>query len=181
MSSLDMQYIAALVPQAQSGDSNAFAELFAATYQKQYAFARSYLGDDFLAQEAIQETYIQSFRQMHKLRDPALVVVWLNQITLRTCFHVRDRYAAHSADPSGSRGHCENRLLVIDGREYSVRQIMTLPFSEAQTILLSYLCGMKAGAVASLLETKHNAVRRYMDHGRRRLRILSGAEGGGRP
>ena len=47
MSSLDTQYIADLVLQAQEGSSNAFAELFAATYQKQYAFAFSCLHTAF--------------------------------------------------------------------------------------------------------------------------------------
>jgi len=178
MPSLDMQYIAELVPQAQAGDSNAFAELFAATYQKQFDFARGYLGDDFLAQEAIQETYIQSYRQMHTLRDPALVVVWLNQLTLRTCFRIHDRYAAAGSGAPGSAG-AENRLLTIGNLEFSVRQIMTLPFSEAQSILLSRLCGMKTGAIASLLETKRSAVRRHIESGCKRLRILSGGEDGG--
>jgi len=177
MSGLDMQYIAELVPQAQDGDSNAFAELFAATYQKQFNFARSYLRDDYLAQEALQETYIQAFRQLHRLRDPALVVVWLNQITLRTCLQVGDRASAENPGAS-LREQTENSMLVIDGRQYSVRQIMTLPFSEAQALLLSRLCGMKTGSIASLLEIKRSAVRRYVNNGRRRLRILCGAEGG---
>ena len=36
MEALDYKHIANLVSRAQSGDSNAFAELYAATYQRQY-------------------------------------------------------------------------------------------------------------------------------------------------
>lgn len=183
MSGLDLQYIAELVIQAQEVDSNAFAELFAATYQKQFSFACSYLNDPTLAQEALQEGYIYALKNLSKLREPALVVVWLNQITLRACFRIQHRSAILSAEKSAGAGseNPESRMLELGGRQYSVRQIMTLPFSEAQTLLLSRLCGMKTGSIASLLEIRRGTVRRYMDSGRKRLSALSGGREGGKP
>lgn len=47
MEALDYKHIANLVSRAQSGDSNAFAELYTATYQRQYLYAYRYLKDDF--------------------------------------------------------------------------------------------------------------------------------------
>lgn len=172
MTGLDIQYIADLVLQAQEGDSNAFAELFAATYQKQYAFARSYLREDFPAQMALQHAYTQALGSITKLREPALFVVWLNQLTLRACLL--------SGGDAGLAAGAENRPLTIDGRSYSVRQVLTLPFSEAQTLLLRSLCGMRVGAIASLLEMRRGDVRRYIASGRRRIRTLSAAKGGER-
>ena len=176
MSGLDMQYIAELVRQAQENDANAFAELFAATYRKQYAFARGYLRDDFMAQEALQETYVQALKTFYRLREPEMVVVWLNHITLKTCFAIRRKYAAANTQDANP----ENRMLQIGGRQYNVRQIMTLPFSEAQTILLKRLCGMKRRGIADLLEIRKSAVRRYADSGMRRLKQLAETEGGDR-
>jgi len=175
MSNLDIQYISELVPQAREGDGNAFAELFAATHQKQFAFARSYLQDDFLAQEALQDAYICAMKNLSKLREPSLVVVWLNQITLQNCFRIQYHNDCRRCGAAAQRP--ENRMLEIDGRRYSVRQLMTLPFSESQTLLLRGLCGMKTGAIASLLEMRRAEVRRYMENGRRRLRSLSAGEG----
>ena len=74
--------------------------------------------------------------------------------------------------------HPENRILDIDGKPCSVRRIMSLPFSEAQTLLLSQLCGLRRGKIASLLEIRRNEVRGYMESGRRRLRMLSGGREG---
>lgn len=169
MTGLDMQYISDLVLQAQEGDSNAFAELFAATYQKQYAFALSYLHEDFPAQRALQSAYTQALSSITKLREPALFVVWLNQMTLRACL-ISDSACADAA--------VEARTLRIDGQVYSLRQILTLPFSEAQTLLLQSLCGMRVSAIASLLEMRRGDVRRYIANGRRRIRALSAAKGG---
>lgn len=92
---LDYNYLADLVVNAQNGDSDAFAELYAATYQKQYHFAYSYLKDEYLAQDALQETYILALRNLSKLRDPMLLIAWLNQINFRVCFHMykkQERY-----------------------------------------------------------------------------------------
>lgn len=179
MSNLDIQYVAELVPQAQAGDSNAFAEIFAATCQKQFAFARSYLKDELLAQEALQNAYIQALKGIPQLREPTLVVAWLNQLTLRSCFRVQQSHRRF-AGAEGSPETCnpENLILEINGKAFNVRMVMTLPFSEAQTILLRYFCRMKIGAIASLLEIRRSAVRQYIDSGRRRLNALADMEGG---
>ena len=55
MNNLDQQYIAGLADLAALGDSNAFAELYAATFQQQYRFSYDYLQDEYLARDALQE------------------------------------------------------------------------------------------------------------------------------
>ena len=86
MDELDYQYLAALVQSAKQGDSDAFAEIYAATYRKQYKFARHYLRDEFLAQDAVQEAYIHALKHIADVKDPSLFLAWLNQITFRVCF-----------------------------------------------------------------------------------------------
>ena len=53
-----------------TGDSDAFAELYAATYQRLYHFAYHYLKDEYLAQDALQETYILVLKNIHSLKNP---------------------------------------------------------------------------------------------------------------
>lgn len=52
---LDYDYLAKLVECTQMGDSDAFAELYTATYQKQYRFAYQYTKDSYLAQDILQD------------------------------------------------------------------------------------------------------------------------------
>lgn len=86
MAELDYDYISTLVSRARTGDSDAFAELYAATYQKEYRFAYNYLKDEYLAQDALQETYILALKNLYTLRDSKLFISWLNQINFRVCF-----------------------------------------------------------------------------------------------
>ena len=91
MAELNYPYIGELVLRAQEGDSDAFAELYVATYQQQYRFSYRYLQDEFLAQDALQETYILALKNITTLRDSHVFVSWLNQINMRVCFDIYRR------------------------------------------------------------------------------------------
>lgn len=71
---LDYDYIAKLVRKTQEGDSDAFAELYTATYQSQYRFAYQYVKDPYLAQDILQEVYILVLKNLDTLKNPRLFV-----------------------------------------------------------------------------------------------------------
>lgn len=188
MPTLDYKYIATLVSRAQSGDSDAFAELYAATYQKQYSFAYQYLKDEYLAQDALQETYILALKNLTKLKDPSLVVAWLNQINFRVCYNLslkQKRYNnelkisdeemdGFESDMDGalaSSGSYNPEAFVvrIDSEEYIMNQILKLPFTESQVILLRYYQNMKLDEIAKLIDISKSSVKRYLKSGQERL------------
>lgn len=180
MADLDYQYLAALVIHAQNGDSNAFAELYAATYQKQYRFACRYLRDEYLAQDAIQEAYTLALKNISTLRDPQVFVSWLNQITLRICVNMQryqQQYSANhvqlddmqihpEAHPSESP---ETMTISIDEKEYLMRQVLSLPFTESQVIVLRYYKDMKIDDIARLMNISRSSVKRYLKSGQEKL------------
>lgn len=189
MSVLDYTYIADLVIRAQADDINAFAELYAATYQKQYNFSYSYLGDEYLAQDALQETYTIAFKDISKLKDPMLLVAWLNQINFRVCFHMHKkqmRYNTEIADyekmsaeipphnsgsiSSSPVGHNPEDIVVhIESREYIMKQILNLPFTESQVILLRFFRNMKYDEIADAMDLSRSSVKRYLNSGKKHL------------
>lgn len=182
MAELDYQYLAELVKKAQGGSSDAFAELYAATYQKLYRFADSYLKDKYLAQDAVQETYISVLKSLNKLKDPQLFISWLNQIAFRVCFRIQKQQNHLNADgisvddgdidiPDSSKDP-ELQILRIDEREYLLKQILKLPFSESQAIILKYLNNMTLDDIADLLDTSRSSVKRYLSSGKKRLERL---------
>ncbi|MDO4393155.1 MAG: sigma-70 family RNA polymerase sigma factor [Bacillota bacterium] len=175
MAKLDYNYISSLVEMAQDKDSNALAELYAATYQLQYAYSYHYLKDEYLAQCALQETYIKAFRGINTLRDPKLFVQWLSQINFRVCFGLANNSNAdYSKD--GADGP-EDEKIVIDGRTFSIRQIMSLPFSEAKCLILHYYNDMSYKEIAKLTDDSRSSVKRAIKGGIHRLFHLIG-EGG---
>lgn len=185
MTELDHSYMESLVLGIQDGDSNAFAELYAATYKKQYRFAYNYLKDVFLAQDAIQETYILVLKNIHTIKDPKLFLSWLNQICFRVCFRLyrkqkrfNDELTEYANNSSGysekSGSNPENQAITIDEEQYIVKQILNLPFSESEAIVLRYYHDMKIDEIADLMSTSRSSVKRYIRNGQNRLRNLLG-------
>lgn len=179
---LDYQYIGELVLRAQEGDSDAFAELYVATYQQQYRFSYRYLQDEFLAQDALQETYILALKNITTLRDPHVFVSWLNQINMRVCFDIYrrekrqeaelDRYEQNALTAREARGEGdspEESALRQDQQEYLIRKVMELPFSESQAIMLRYYRNMKLEEVADMMGISRSSVKRYLNSGREKL------------
>lgn len=164
MSRPDLSYLASLVAPIRSGDANAFAELFAATYQKQYRFACDFLRNSSEAISVLEDTYTEALRSVPRLRDDELVVAYLTQLNFSACLK---RRVDRDIDPFAER-------ISIEDRNYSIRRIMELPYSESQSILLTAYCKMKLRDVASLLELNPQAVRHYISNGRQRLKIGGG-------
>ena len=190
MATLDYNYVADLVVNAQTGDSDAFAELYAATYQRQYHFAYTYLKDEYLAQDALQETYIIALKNLSKLKDPMLLIAWLNQINFRVCFHLqkkRKRYDAELIDydstdvetdsiqtdlaPHMTQRNInpEDLVVRIDSKEYIMNQILKLPFTESQVVILKYYQELKSGEIARLMDISRSSVNRYLSSGKTHL------------
>lgn len=102
---LDYDYLAKLVERTQMGDSDAFAELYTATYQKQYRFAYQYTKDSYLAQDILQDVYILVLKNIPYTEESIL--------TFR--LHGSTRYILHLF-----RHHSEDEAA---GTGYSVRYI----------------------------------------------------------
>ena len=167
---------------AQEGDSDSFAELYLATYQQQFRFSYRYLQDEFLAQDALQETYILALKNLTTLRDPNVFVSWLNQINMRVCFTIyrrekrqelqMERFELVNALDHEKRGDLDSpevRALKQDEQERLVKQIMQLPFSESQVIILRYFRGMKLEEVAELMQISLSSVKRYLESAKKKL------------
>lgn len=185
MEALDYKYIAKLVSRAQIGDSDAFAELYAATYQRQYLYAYHYLKDEYLAQDALQETYILALKNLVKLKDPILVISWLNQINFRVCYNLHKKQKLYnsemvidndavlegSLDAGGLSYHDspEEAVIKVDSKDYLMNQILNLPFTESQVILMKYYQNLKLNDIAQLMDISRSSVKRYLASGRERL------------
>lgn len=187
MPASDYRYIAALAARVQTGDSNAFAELYAATCQQQYRFACRYLDDCTLAQDALQELYSNALKNIAKLKEPALTVAWLNQMNFRICYELQKRYRLHrlnvidlNAEDTDSLeaerllkdGRLEDLISDAASREYIMNQILRLPFSEAQVVILWHFQHMSCGEIARLMNISHFSVRRHLSRGHVRLGMI---------
>lgn len=178
---IDYIYLSKLVGRTQMGDSDAFAELYASTYKTQYQYAYKYLQDEFLAQDALEKTYVIVHDYISKLRDPRDFLKWLEQINFRVCFRISQQYMQfeervqdyekgrdlikHGGSPDMSRE--EIRQMEND---FILEQIMRLPLQESMVLVLKYCNGLKLDEIAAFLNTSKKTVRRSLRDGRYKLK-----------
>ena len=180
MPTTDYTYIAGLVTRAQHGDSDAFAELYAMTYENVYSYSYRYLKDAHLAQDAMQEVYILALKNINKIRDASLFVAWLRQINFNVCYDMSKRY--HKVDEYVSDEFLE---FIVDDNENSnpehnaqksdehrrlMAAIEELPFLERQAITLRYIHDRKVDDVAKIMDVSRSSAKRYIAAGTERLR-----------
>src|SRR5437763_15973991 len=75
----DREHVAALVRAAQAGDERAFAALVTTFQDVAVAYAASLLRDMHLAEDATQEAFVDAYRAIGSLREPAAFPRWLRR------------------------------------------------------------------------------------------------------
>jgi RNA polymerase sigma-70 factor, ECF subfamily len=75
-----------LVVRAKEGDRNAFSELAAGSIGRLTAVARMIIRDEYIAQDAVQDTLVEAWRSLPGLRDPDRFEAWLRRLLVRACF-----------------------------------------------------------------------------------------------
>lgn len=156
MARKDYNHIAELVEQMRAGSSDAFAELFAATYQQQYKIASLHLKDEHLASDALQEVYVTAYKTIDSLIDARLFIPWLNIINFKTCIKFGESIES----------------VTIDNQEYLVKHILELPFSESAAIILHYCNNIDYKDISKILVCTRSEARRYVTNGVTRLKKL---------
>ena len=174
MKELNTGYIAGLVLRARQDDSDAFAELYAMTYNKVYNYARHYLRDDFLAQDAMQEVYILALKNLSKLNDPTLFIAWLNRISFHVCFDMSKKLKSgdtESTDPElleiveDSHQDVNPEACYQKKDEYKrlMEALDKLPFQEKQVITMRFFNNMKLEEIAAACSISRSSVKRYFN------------------
>jgi RNA polymerase sigma-70 factor, ECF subfamily len=84
-----------LVIRAREGDHEAFAQLVARSIGRLNSIARLLLNDYARAEDAVQDAFVDAWRDLRWLRDPDRFDAWLNRLLIRACQNVRRRDRRH--------------------------------------------------------------------------------------
>ncbi|HEX6867672.1 MAG TPA: RNA polymerase sigma factor [Candidatus Limnocylindrales bacterium] len=77
--------LAELVARAQRGDREAFSTLASGVSARLYATARLILRHPDRAEDAVQDTLVEAWRDIRGLRDPDRLDAWLHRLLVRAC------------------------------------------------------------------------------------------------
>ena len=173
--------IPGLVLKAREGDSEAFACLVESFERTIYALALQKLGHPEDAQDIAQDTFLEAFRTLDRLRIPAAFPGWIRKIALNLSYQ---RLRKRAGQPEIAVGTAAESLFVqaeeppqdlpeVDPHELPglvLRAISRVPEAYQLPLMLRYLEKLAPQQIAQELGMNPNTVRVTLHRGSNLLR-----------
>jgi len=162
-----------LVIAAQSGNHKAFNLLFL-TYQKPLVgFAYKICGDQEMAKDAVQDSWMKSTKTLRRLKDPRAFKSWIYRLVRwRTTDLIRQKVSRKELDETDLDAQVETitpETSSDDTTELN-NAINQLPPIEKQMIHLFYLDEMKLTEISAVLEIPKGTVKSRLNRARNLLK-----------
>jgi RNA polymerase sigma factor (sigma-70 family) len=143
-----------LVMLARGGDHDAFARLVSGSIGRLNAIARLILRDYALAEDAVQDAFVDAWRSLPGLRDPERFQAWLTRLLIRSCQDTRRRARRRTieipllaGDGPDVADH-QTTFAVIDQIE---RGLQGLTIDQRTVLVLTYYLDLPIAEAASVL------------------------------
>lgn len=178
--------IAEIVARVKNKDADAFVELYNNMYQPVYFLALSIIKDQYLAQDVVQETFINVYNSIHALNNDMTFIAWINRITYNCALKMIAKSENMSLDKEGveqafAAASSEEPLEMVLSKEESQTMmdlILELSPEYRTTLILKYYEGMKLEEIARCMECSVGTVKSRLNRGKNVLRknIISGGK-----
>ena len=173
----------ALIQRILAGDENAFASLIR-KYQKQiHTLAWEKTRDFQIAEDIVQETFLQVYQKLNTLEDPTQFTRWLHQIANRRCiaWFRRNRIQTEpleEIDISEIETEAYSRYIAAEHakttadaeRDLVETLLAKLKESDRTVITLHYFEEMSSPEIGELLDVSENTVKSRLHRARQQLK-----------
>lgn len=173
----------ALIERILAGDENAFASLIG-KYEKQvHAQALRQIDDFQIAEDIVQETFLQVYQRLETLEDPKLFPKWLYVIVNHLCiaWHRKNRLQTQpleETDISEIETEAYSRYVASEHakttaeaqRDLVQKLLAKLKESDREVITLHYFEEMTSSEIGTFLGVSENTVKSRLHRARQRLK-----------
>ena len=143
-----------LVIRAREGDHDAFAQLAAGSIGRLNAIARLILRDYARAEDAVQDAFVDAWRDLRGLRDPDRFDAWLNRLLVRSCQNARrlDRRRTLAELPLGAEGPAVGDTQAsVEISDLLERGLSRLTIDQRTVLVLSFYLDLSLADAAAML------------------------------
>lgn len=165
-----------LIQAIRDGDSSSFTKLVRRYQHVAYASAYALLKDFDLAHDAVQESFLTAYYQLHRLERPEVFPAWLNKIVTYACYRIlRKRDSRNSPEAQESMSPAAEKtpeqLLEDKERHQLVLDALNaLPDHLREVVFLYYLEERSQEEVAQYLGIRKSTVNNRLHSARQKLR-----------
>ncbi len=171
-----MSDVSDLVSRAQAGDLGSYEEMVRRFQASAFSRAFSIIGDSQLAEDAVQDAFVEAFRSLGSLLAPEAFPNWFHRILLTAC----NRITRKRTLPASSLAETETSgQSDIDPSEHVERKerdrmvhiaIQSLSDNLRMATALYFIGGMSQREIGAFLGISESAVKGRLFNARRKLR-----------
>ena len=160
-----------LLEQAKDGDLEAFAE-FVRTFERRIRTVLYRLLDDARdVDEAVQDTFVQAWRNLERFRGDAAPYTWLYRIAVNEALMRRRRKTLPTSELQETMvAGGEDAFAAADARAFLIERLRQLPIDHRTAVVLRDVEGLSNEEVATALEISLAAAKSRIHRGRMQLR-----------
>ena len=165
-----------VVRRARSGDRDAFDSLVRSTTTRLYSIALKILRDVHQAEDVVQDSLVDAWRDLRGLRDPALFDAWVTRILVRNCHRQARRLRTAIRLEPLAQEETENPNAAIDERDRLERAFRRLSPDHRIVIVLRHYLDWEPAEIAEALGLAPGTIRSRLHYGLAGLRAALEAD-----
>lgn len=186
MKLLDHKKLGKLILASRDGDHNAFQEFYNNTAPVQYYQILQMVKNPTEASDALQETYLLLYKNLHQIREPSTVIAYLNKLSYYTCKNLirvtanREHRQANLEDASHlsvPEADPQEVILKSDDSSRIRKAIMELPADEKLVLTMRYLQKLTLRETAAAMGISYAKVQRLQKAAKEHLRNVLNKKG----
>lgn len=169
-----------LIQEIQAGNEEAFTKLYHDFYVAFYYMALKLTQNEADAQDAVQDTFIMIRKNIGKLKNPNVVIVWMKTILMNRCKNMfrknREIYMEESSlaaleieDPHED-SLPDNAMRKKSDQELMFKLLANIPYIYRETLILKYYDDAKMSEIASILSIPEGTVKSRLRTGKQLLK-----------
>ena len=169
-----------LVERAARGDESAFGGLVQLASDRLYAIAYRIVRDQYLAEDALQQTLITIWDELPRLRDPERFDAWTYRLIVRASVALARRERRGSPVPllpdDADRSPAPDEMRLVVDRDQLERGFRRLTPEQRAVLVLTYYAGLTQAEVADTLGIPAGTAASRIHHAQRALRAALEAD-----
>jgi RNA polymerase sigma-70 factor (ECF subfamily) len=161
------------VERARNGDREAYERIAREIAARLFDTASRIIRDRDEAEDAVQQTLVEIWRDLRSLRDASRFDAWSYRILVRHCqarSKNRRQLSARVADLSESIADRSDAVAAVAERDELSGALRRLTTEQRTVLVLHYFVGMQLGEIAEVVGVPYGTVGSRMHNAKRALR-----------
>ena len=167
-----------LILRSREGDENAYGVIVRRFQDMAVGYGYSILRDFQLAEDAAQEAFLEAYRNLEKLREPAAFPGWFRRIVFKQCDRlIRGKSIATvpldaAREQAGREPDQSDELEQREMKDRVLDAVDALPENERAAATLYYIGGYSQAEIGEFLGAPVTTVKKRLHTARSRLREM---------